>query len=88
MVNGAAESHGVPEAPGSLLLGSAGSFRRDQLGTYEQAMHRCGDMARFQIGPPRLGWLFDATFHPQGAREVLAHRDVVERHPSSPSCAA
>lgn len=59
---------------GSWLLGSASALRRDQLGTYEQAMLTYGDMVTFRVGPPRIGFEFDAVFHPDGAREVLAKR--------------
>lgn len=61
-------------ADGSWLLGSARALRRDQLGVYEQTMRTYGDIARFRIGPPRLGFEFDAVFHPEGAREVLASK--------------
>lgn len=63
---------GPPLASGSVLLGSARDLQRDQLGTYERAMARHGDLVRFRIGPPRLGFEFDAIFHPDGAREVLS----------------
>jgi len=62
--------------PGSLLLGSARDLQRDQLGTYEQAMHDHGDLVRFRIGPPRLGFEFDAIFDPEGARHVLSGASV------------
>lgn len=59
---------------GSWLLGAANALRRDQLGTYERAMLAHGDMACFRIGPPKVGFEFDAVFHPDGAREILASR--------------
>lgn len=31
-----------------------------------------GDIARFHVGPPRIGFTFDAVFSPEGARQVLA----------------
>lgn len=62
----------VPGPRGSLLAGSARALLRDQLGTYEQARRDHGDIARFRIGPPRIGFVFDAVFHPNGARQVLA----------------
>lgn len=61
----------VPRHAGSWLLGSARALQRDQLGTYEQAMQDHGDLVRFRIGPPRVGFDFDTTFHPDGARQVL-----------------
>lgn len=61
-----------PVVADSLLLGAAGALRQDQLGTYERAMRTHGDLARFRIGPPGLGFVFDAVFHPEGARRVLA----------------
>lgn len=63
---------GAPFASGSLLLGSARDLQRDQLGTYERAMRTHGDLVRFRIGPPRLGFEFDAIFDPEGARHVLS----------------
>jgi cytochrome P450 len=74
-------SQRVPSPRESLLLGSAGAFRRDQLGTYERAMRSCGDTARFRIGPPGVGFVFDTTFHPDGAREVLTGREYVKDAP-------
>ena len=31
-----------------------------------------GDIARFRVGPPRVGFEFDAVFSPEGAHQVLA----------------
>lgn len=63
----------APPGPrGSLLLGSARDLQRDQLGTYERVMRDHGDLVRFRIGPPRLGFEFDAVFTPEGAHQVLA----------------
>ena len=31
-----------------------------------------GDIARFRVGPPRVGFTFDTVFSPEGARQVLA----------------
>ncbi|HEV3401942.1 MAG TPA: cytochrome P450 [Acidimicrobiales bacterium] len=61
-----------PSAPGSLLLGSARDLQRDQLGTYARAMGAYGDIARFRVGPPGIGFTFDAVFAPEGAHQVLA----------------
>ncbi|MDQ4131222.1 MAG: cytochrome P450 [Actinomycetota bacterium] len=61
-----------PSAQGSVLLGSTLELQRDQLGTYERAMADHGDIARFRVGPPRIGFTFDAVFSPEGARQVLA----------------
>lgn len=66
----------APVVPGSLLFGSARALQRDQLGTYERAMHDYGDLVRFRIGPPRLGFEFDAIFDPEGARHVLSGASV------------
>jgi cytochrome P450 len=73
----------LPGPAGSPLLGSARALRRDQLGTYERAMHDYGDAARFRVGPPRIGFDFDVVFTPAGAREVLATRaaDYVKEAP-------
>ena len=66
----------VPPAPplvkGSRLLGSARALQHDQLGTYALAMEQHGDIARFRVGPARVGFSFDAVFTPEGARRVLA----------------
>jgi cytochrome P450 len=73
----------LPGPTGSRLLGSARDLMRDQLGTYERAMHDHGDAARFRIGPPRLGFEFDVVFTRAGAREVLASHagDYVKEAP-------
>ena len=61
-----------PLVHGSVLLGSARDLQRDQLGTYARAMAEHGDIARFRVGPGRIGFTFDAVFAPEGARQVLA----------------
>ena len=61
-----------PSARGSLLLGCARHLQRDQLGTYAEAMAAHGDIARFRVGPRRVGFEFDAVFSPEGAHQVLA----------------
>lgn len=61
-----------PSADKSFLLGSARALQRDQLGTYAAAMAAHGDIARFRVGPPGVGFTFDAVFSPEGARQVLA----------------
>lgn len=67
----------VPTVPGGWLLGSARDLQRDQLATYEAAMHTHGDHVRFRVGPPLVGFVFDVVFRPEGAREVLGARDDV-----------
>jgi cytochrome P450 len=61
-----------PSVRGSLVLGCARQLQRDQLGTYAEAMAAHGDIARFRVGPPRVGFEFDTVFSPQGAHQVLA----------------
>lgn len=61
-----------PTVPGSFLLGSTRALQRDQLGTYARAMAEHGEIARFRVGPPRLGFSFDAVFTPDTAHQVLA----------------
>ena len=61
-----------PSARGSWLLGTTRDLQRDQLGTYARAMASHGDIARFRVGPPGVGFTFDAVFSPEGARQVLA----------------
>jgi cytochrome P450 len=63
---------GPPHADGSWLLGSTLDLQRDQLGTYARAMAAHGDIAHFRIGPPRIGFDFEAVFSPEAARRVLA----------------
>ena len=64
---------GVPVVGGSPLLGAANELRRDLLGTFEQAMHRFGGRpVRFRVGPPKVGFLAEAIFDPEAARQVLA----------------
>ncbi len=61
-----------PRARGSVLLANTLELQRDQLGTYARAMAEHGDIARFRVGPPGIGFTFDAVFSPEGARQVLA----------------
>ena len=61
-----------PVVRGSVLLGATRQLQRDQLGTYAEAMAAHGDVARFRVGPPRIGFEFDAVFSPEGAHQVLA----------------
>lgn len=61
-----------PSVEGSFLLGCTRGLQRDQLGVYAGAMAAHGDIARFRLGPPRIGLEFDAVFSPEGARQVLA----------------
>lgn len=63
---------GVPLIRGSRWLGAAGDLRGDLLGTFEKAMLDHGGRVRLQIGPKRLGFLADAVFEPEHARQVLA----------------
>ena len=63
---------GVPVVGGSRWLGAAGKMRRDLLGTFERAMLTHGSRARLQIGLKRLGFVADAIFTPELARQVLA----------------
>lgn len=43
-------------------LGLHASTARDQLGTYSRAMEAHGDIASFRVGPPSVGFEFDAVF--------------------------
>lgn len=61
-----------PSADRSRVLGSTLDLQRDQLGTYARAMETYGDIASFRVGPPRVGFSFDAVFAPEGAHSVLA----------------
>lgn len=74
-------AHDVPVVRGSLLLGSARALQRDQLATYEHARATYGDIARFRIGPPGIGFVFDAVFHPDGARDILTGRHYTKQAP-------
>jgi cytochrome P450 len=64
-------SESRPRITGSFLLGSARDLRTDPLGTYARAI-RAGDLVSMRVGPPRLGFEFDAVLRPEGARQVLA----------------
>ena len=58
---------------GSFLSGSARELKRDQLATYARVLREHGGgRARFRVGPPRVGFVFDAVFRPDDARQVLA----------------
>jgi cytochrome P450 len=56
----------------SFLLGSAPDLQRDQLATYTKARSEQGNFAEFRLGPPRIGMIFNAAFHPDAAHQVLA----------------
>lgn len=66
------ESQAPPLVQGSPLFGSARALRDEPIATYERAMLLHGDLVRFRVGPPRVGFEFDALFRPELARQVLA----------------
>lgn len=70
-----AETGPVPTVSAGWLLGSARALQGDQLDTYLEAMHTHGSHVRFRVGPPRIGFVFDTVFTPQGASEVLGARE-------------
>jgi len=61
-----------PLIPGSWLFGSARELRADPLGPYRTILESGRDLVRFRVGPPRVGFEFDAVLRPEGARQVLA----------------
>ena len=61
-----------PLIPGSWLFGSARALRADPLGPYRAILESGRDLVRFRVGPPRVGFEFDAVLRPDGARQVLA----------------
>jgi cytochrome P450 len=61
-----------PVAPGSALLGSALSLRRDMLGECERTFRELGDVVRVQAGPPGLRLELFLLFHPDAAHRMLA----------------
>lgn len=64
---------GVPVIAGSPLFGAARDLQRDLLGTFDRAMLAHGGApVRFRVGPPRLGFVAEAVFRPEDARQVLA----------------
>ena len=66
---------GVPVIGGSPLLGAARDLRRDLLGTFERAMHdHGGGPVRIRVGPPNIGFLAEAIFEPEGARQGTGDR--------------
>ena len=56
----------------SFLLGDAPDLQRDQLAAYTKARTEQGNLAEFRLGPPRIGLIFNAAFHPNAAHQVLA----------------
>ena len=63
----------VPVIAGSPFFGAARDLQRDLLGTFDRAMLAHGGApVRFRIGPPRLGFVAEAVFRPEDARQVLA----------------
>ena len=50
----------------------APQLRRDQLGTYERAAARYGDVVRLDVGPPGLRRGLYLVTHPDGVEQVLA----------------
>ncbi len=62
-----------PMIRGSLLSGSGRELKDDQLATYARVLREHGGRrVRFRVGPPKVGFVFDAVFAPDGARQVLA----------------
>ncbi len=62
-----------PKIAGSLLSGSGRALKRDQLAVYAAALkNHGGRRVRFRVGPPKVGFVFDAVFRPEDARQVLA----------------
>lgn len=62
----------VPGPRGSRWSGMAPQLRRDQLGTYQQAVADYGDVVRLVVGPPRLRRALYLVTHPDGVEQVLA----------------
>jgi cytochrome P450 len=62
----------VPGPRGSRWLGVGPQLRRDQLGTYEQAVADYGDVVRLVVGPPGLRRALYLVTHPDGVEQVLA----------------
>jgi cytochrome P450 len=67
----ASGSEAVPGPRGSRWLGMTGQLRRDQLGTFEQAVAEYGDVVRLVVGPPGLRRELFLVTHPDGAEQVL-----------------
>lgn len=61
-----------PLIPGSWIFGSARELRADPLGPYRKVLETGRDLVRFRVGPPRVGFEFDAVLRPEGIRQVLA----------------
>ena len=58
---------------GSFLSGSGRELKDDQLATYARVLREHGGRrVRFRVGPPKVGFVFDAVFRPDDARQVLA----------------
>ncbi|HET6760356.1 MAG TPA: hypothetical protein VFH20_13850, partial [Propionibacteriaceae bacterium] len=62
----------VPGPRGSRWSGVGPQLRRDQLGTYEQAVADYGDVVRLVVGPPGLRRALYLVTHPDGVEQVLA----------------
>ncbi len=59
--------------PGAFLSGSGRELKGDQLATYARVLRQHGGRrVRFRVGPPKVGFVFDAVFRPDDARQVLA----------------
>ena len=61
-----------PLISGSWIFGSARELRADPLGPYRKVLESGRDLVRFRVGPPRVGFEFDAVLRPDGIRQVLA----------------
>ena len=61
----------LPGPRGGLFFGSAGEFRRDQLGFYASCAHQYGDFVQTRMGPYRIFMLF----HPDAIEELLVARN-------------
>ena len=64
-------SQALPGPRGGLFFGTAGDFRRDQLGFYVSCARQYGDYVQTRMGPYRVFLLF----HPDTIEELLVARN-------------
>ena len=61
----------LPGPRGGFVFGSAGEFRRDQLGFYVSCARQYGDFVQTRMGPYRIFMVF----HPDAIEELLVARN-------------
>ncbi|MFI6587602.1 cytochrome P450 [Embleya sp. NPDC050493] len=73
----------IPGPHGHPVLGMAGAFKRDLLGTLHAGFHEFGDIVEFRIGSKRWNRKVVAVYRPEVVSEVFADLETYGRNTSS-----